>query len=138
MTPTFFNLMLTNEEGNRVYVSVLTLKENPLDPALEPALKAFNITDPKSLLIPKSLVIVSHYSFTNNYREFLKSLYSIHLSKSPLPLERIITNFVDEVPRPNKGQICIQYNIGSNSLFFYRPVDMYMPYVERRDIELIF
>jgi len=32
MTPAFFSLMLTNEEGNRVYVSVLTLKENPLDP----------------------------------------------------------------------------------------------------------
>jgi len=67
MTPTFFNLMLTNEEGNRVYISVLTLKENPLDPQLELALKAFNITSPKDILIPKSIVIVSHYSFTQNY-----------------------------------------------------------------------
>lgn len=32
MTPNFFNLILTNEEGNRVFVSVLTLKENPFDP----------------------------------------------------------------------------------------------------------
>jgi hypothetical protein len=107
MTPNFFNFILTNDEGTRVYVSVLTLKENPMDPQLEPALKAFNISNVKDILVPKALIIVSHYSFTQNFREFLKSLYSIHLSKSPLPLERIITNFVDEVPRPNKGNICV-------------------------------
>ena len=55
-----------------------------------------------------------------------------------MPLERIITNFVDEIPRQNKGDVCVQYNIGSNSLFFYQPVDMYMPYVEKWDLELIF
>jgi len=98
MTPKFFSFTLTNEEGSRVFVSVLVLKENPLDPILMESLLAFNIRNPKDYLVPKALVLISHYSFTQNYKEFLKSIYSIHLSKSPLPLERYITNFVDEIP----------------------------------------
>ena len=67
MTPKFFSFILTNEEGNRVYVSVLVLKENPLDPTLAEALKAFNITNPKDILVPKALVLISHFSFTSNF-----------------------------------------------------------------------
>ena len=107
ISPQFFSFTLTNEEGSWVYVSVLSLKENPLDPSLEIPLKAFNIVNPKEIVIPKALVIISHYSFINNCKEFLKSLYSVHLSKSILPLERYITNFVDEIPRPDKGNLCV-------------------------------
>lgn len=121
-----------------MYVSVLVFNENPLDPALESTLRAFNITNPKEILVPKALVIISHYSFINNYREFLKSLYSVHLRKQILPLERYITNFVDEIPRPDKGNLCVQVKITSMILNFYRPVDQYMPYVDKRDIDLMF
>ena len=88
------------------------------------SLLAFNITDPSKILMPKALCLVSHFSFIENYKVFLRSLYSIHLSKKVLiPLERHISNFVDEIPIPNVGGVRLEYDIGNQSLSFYLPRD---------------
>ena len=104
-TPKFFTFILTNENYTWVYFSCLIFKENPWDPELKESLLGFNIDDPCTISVPKAIVIVSHYCFGGNYREFLKSLYSIHLAKTNIPLERYISNFVDEIPWPDNGSI---------------------------------
>lgn len=119
MAPKFFSFVLTNMEGTKIFYSVLIIKENPTDPSLRESLEAFNVSDPTKIAMPKALVMVSHYSFTQNYKELLKALYSIHLSKMPFPIERYITNIVDEIPCPDKGNIQVEYEIGSESLSFF-------------------
>ena len=53
----------------------------------------------------KAIVVVSHYPFFDLFRQFLRKLYRVSLSDSPLPLERFIANFVSEVPLPPRGQV---------------------------------
>ena len=105
---------------------------------MKESLEAFNISDPKQYVVSKAICIVSHYSFINTYKEFLKSLFSIQFAKTPIPIERYICNFVDEIPVPDKGNILVEYDIGSTSIPFYIPVDQYAPYASNRDLEYTF
>ena len=74
-------------DGTRVYCSVLTFKECPTA-EFDPSRAAFNLEgEGKTLLISKALIIISHHSFIQQYKSFMKALYSIHLSKSPIPIE---------------------------------------------------
>ena len=93
--PKLYSFVLTTEQATRVYCTVLTIKEHPLDPGLEESLSGFNIEDNKAILVPKALILVSHYSYVHNYGEFLKSYV---FASTPLPIERYIANFVDEIP----------------------------------------
>jgi len=62
----------------------------------------------------KAICILSHYSFTDSFKEILKQLYRIHLSHTPIPLERFIVNVMEEIPVPDKGgQIQILHEIGN-------------------------
>ena len=89
-------------------------------------------------MVQKAIWIISHYSFINNYKEFLKSLYSIQFAKTPIPIERYIWNFADEIPVPDKGNILVEYDIGNTNIPFYIPIDHYAPYVSEKDIEYTF
>jgi len=55
-----------------------------------------------------------------------------------IPLERFILNVLDEIPLPDKGNILIQHEIGTNVIPFYRPVDQYPPYATKTCIENLF
>ena len=57
------------------------------------------------VLTEKAIVVVSHYPFFELFRHFLRKLYRVSLSESPLPLERFIANFVSEIPWPPRGQV---------------------------------
>lgn len=43
----------------------------------------------------------------NSFKEILKELYRIHLSNTPIPIERYIVNIMDEIPVPNKDEIMV-------------------------------
>lgn len=111
-SPKFFSFILTDHEGTRIFVSCLVFKENPIYPELSDALAAFNVTNPKKFVVPKAICLLSHYAFIDTYKEFLKSLFSIQFATTPIPIERYICNFVDEVPVPDKGNILVEYDIG--------------------------
>jgi len=81
-----------------------------------------------NILAPKALCIISQHSFITQYKEILKQLYRLHFSQSHLPLERYICNFTDEIPVPIKGQNLVQYEIASNIISFFRPLDQIPPY----------
>ena len=61
----------------------------------------------------------------------------MQISNTPLqiPLERLITNIIDEIPLPDEGKLLIQYEIGGSTTSFYRPIDQHPPYVNKLDIE---
>lgn len=137
-SPKFFSFILTDQEGGRICCSCLIVKENPLYPGIEEPLLAFNITNPKQFVVPKVICLISHYSFVDSSKEFLKSLFSIQFAQTPIPIERYICNFVDEIPVPDKGNILVEYDIGGKSIPFYIPIDQYGPYASTRDIEYTF
>ena len=55
-----------------------------------------------------------------------------------IPLERFILNVMDEIPLPDKGNLLIQHEIGTNTIPFYRPIDQYPPYATKTCIENLF
>lgn len=64
----------------------------------------------------------------DSFKEILKQLYRIHLSNTPIPIERYIVNIMEEIPVPDKGNILVFHEIGNQTVPFYRPLDQYHPY----------
>lgn len=82
----------------------------------------------------KAICILSHFSFSESFKQVLKKIYQIHLSQNmKIPIERFIMNVIDEVPLPDKGNIMIQHDMEETILFF-RPVDQYPPFVTKTAI----
>jgi len=80
-----------------------------------------------TLLLPKALVLVSHYPFFDLFRSFISHLYRVSLSNSPLPIERYIANFVREVPLPPRGQIEVRVNLPDKVLVAQRSAKNALP-----------
>ena len=49
----------------------------------------------------------------DSFKEILKQLYRIHLSHTPIPIERYIVNIMDEIPVPDKGNTLVLHEIGN-------------------------
>lgn len=58
-----------------------------------------------------------------SFKTLLEMIYRIHLSNTPIPIERYIVNIMDEISVPDKGNVLIQYEIGNSKIPFYRPID---------------
>lgn len=56
-----------------------------------------------NLFMSKTLTVCSHYPFFDSFKLFLLQLYRVSLSRSPVPIERLIQNFILEVPLPPRG-----------------------------------
>lgn len=71
---------------------------------------------------PKCVSIVSRWNF-RGFREFLVLLYNLSLSPLPFPLERIVGNFMTEVPLPPAGRVTVQYMVmpDTSTISFSRP-----------------
>lgn len=66
---------------------------------------------------------MSHFSFSESFKQVLKKVYQIHLSQNmKIPIERFIVNLMDEVPLPDKGNIMVQHDMEA-AIYFYRPID---------------
>ena len=55
-----------------------------------------------------------------------------------IPIERHITNIIEEIPLPDEGKILVQHEIGGKTASFSRPTDQNPPIVEREEIEILF
>lgn len=126
-TPTFFSFILTNELGTRDYGACLTIYET-LSAEQRKKLETSYYIEKLKVFAPKSLCIISSYPFITQFKEILKQIYRLHLSQCPIPIERYICNFVDEIPIPVKGKTLVQYEIGTSSISFSRPLDQIPPY----------
>ena len=67
-------------------------------------------------------------------------LYRMQISTSSLtiPIERHITNIVEEIPLPDEGKLLVQHEIGGKTASFFRPIDQNPPVVDREEIEILF
>eukprot|EP00762_Andalucia_godoyi_P002307 ANDGO_07626.mRNA.1 DENN domain and WD repeat-containing protein SCD1 len=89
--------------------------------SLNDRISALNTKFPELLFVPKTICILSHWPLYATFRSFLVELYRLSISPCPLPLERIVCNFCEEVPVPPMGKIAVQYTIGHLHLSIARP-----------------
>ncbi len=147
--PTFFTFVATGVAGVQLYGHCLTFYERltatqeayldmgsspaPTDPACaasdvvataahgRPAWKGSRQEAIGSTYFaPKCLVVLSRWCFPE-FREFLTELYRTSLTRMSVPLERVIGNFLSEVPLPPAGKVAVQYMINTHLLVFRRP-----------------
>ena len=127
-SPSWFSLVLTCADGNRLYGGVLRIYDTDHEGLYEQLEKGGHEI-PKDLqpndvvYLPKALVILSHYPFFDVWRKFLLQIYRITLVEAPLPIERFIANFCAEVPLPPPGKIRVQvaFTNGSTPWTIARP-----------------
>lgn len=61
----------------------------------------------------KAICVLSHYGFLESFKEVMKQLYRIHLSHTPIPIERYIINIMEEIPVPDKsGHVQVIHDMG--------------------------
>ena len=141
LSPIVFSFILTTVDENtkkvpRIFVTCLIFYEN----IPESIAKQLNIilSPNNKVFMPKAICLVSHWPFIDQYREILKEIYRLHLSVYEIPLERVICNLIQEVPLPDQGVTCVQYNIGRQKLYFSRPPAKYLPYLPDTCLEYLF
>ncbi len=71
--------------------------------------------------VPKCLTIISHWPFFDVFKQFLKFIYQASLTPSPMPIERFICNFVDEVPLPPPGCVSVSFKLDQHEFTLQRP-----------------
>lgn len=88
----------------------------------------------------KAICILSHYSFNAAFKQILMQLYRMQISTTSLsiPIERHITNIIEEIPLPDEGTLLVQHEIGGKTASFFRPTDQNPPVVDRDEIENLF
>lgn len=127
--PTFHSFVHTSENGSRMIGSVLVFSEE-LDPDQIQHFETIGLRPPcqgddgssNKLYIQKGICLLSHYPFITAFKSFLKTLYKLSKSGNcPIPLERYICNFIDDVPAPPPGKVDITYFIDDESITFRCP-----------------
>ena len=74
-------------------------------------LSSSEFTSIKNVFIPKCICVVSIYPYIKLYQRFLDIIYNYISENREIPLEKIITNLIIEVPVPPKGLYSIVYNL---------------------------
>ncbi|KAL4510582.1 hypothetical protein ABPG72_004736 [Tetrahymena utriculariae] len=119
--PECFNFVLTLQDGCRIYCTCLIFNEVP-DQKLIELLGHIKIDDQNSLFVQKAICLISHYNYFDEYKQILKHLYRLSLSKNEIPIERFICNIVDDIRLPLEitdwGKLGIQYEIGAETVVF--------------------
>lgn len=115
--PKFFEFVSTGDNGSHIFGFVLLIYE-PINRELY---TESMIESEITFHAPKCLCLLSHWPFRSQFRTFLTTLYRLSLSPITAPLERVVSNFVSEVPLPPAGRIRVQYQVGDTELTFTRP-----------------
>lgn len=110
---------------------------------VEQQLGHIEITKEKPLFYQKALCFISHYSYISQYKELLKHIYRLHLSKNQIPIERIVCNIVDDIQLPvdtsEWGKVHLSYNLfGSlKSNIVFSTCQKY-PVVSQESLKILF
>ena len=128
--PTFHSFVHTSENGTRLLGSCLTFYE-PLNAnqiqqlqslcshstGFEGAVESID----NKWWIPRCLCLISQWQFAHAFKQVLCQLYLMSFETLPLPLERYICNFIDDVPAPPVGRVDITYYLGTATICFRCP-----------------
>ena len=138
--PTFYLNVFTSNEGKRLYAAVLTFHEEVQPAALHRMLHGTELPHRKDLpassacvrrpplWLPKCICSLSHWLFFEMQREFLKQLYRVSLTASRVPIERLISNLIYEVPLPPRGCVRVLYSIADQNCVLARPPPNQLPF----------
>eukprot|EP01113_Clastostelium_recurvatum_P001536 TRINITY_DN10624_c0_g2_i2.p1 TRINITY_DN10624_c0_g2~~TRINITY_DN10624_c0_g2_i2.p1 ORF type:complete len:418 (-),score=93.87 TRINITY_DN10624_c0_g2_i2:893-2146(-) len=133
--PTFFFFILTELDGSRFYGASLCYSE-----PLYKDTSSFNgcqfpphmTPDPNTVYYaPTCLCLLSHHPYYSVHKQFLSYLYNITNTptyNSVVPLERILSNFV-ETPLPPPGGL-VHLMVGKTRVSTTRPARGAFPYVD--------
>lgn len=77
----------------------------------------------KSIYIPKCICLVSVHPFFNEFNKILNSLYSFSrkANKTNIPIEKVISNIVIEVPAPPRGLYKVEYSLFDEKSILTQP-----------------
>jgi hypothetical protein len=129
--PVFFSFIQTSDNGSRLIGCCLTFYEelnatqrsqlnHSLDTNEESDVSSQAMKQIK-FFIPRCLCLLSHWPFVSSFKKFLCYLYRLSLSPCSIPLERYISNFLNDVPAPPPGKVDVTYLLGPDSVIFRRP-----------------
>lgn len=135
--PSFHSFVHTSEDGGHTHGCCLTFYEALTSGQRRSLLELVRVLVPperedgsseleerlqtKPLYLPKCLCLVSRWPFVASFKQFLCGLYRISLAPTPIPIERIVCNFLDDVPAPPAGRVDITYYLGEQALNFRCP-----------------
>ena len=89
------------------------------------------VVDLSRVYAPKAIGLISHEPFLDGFRRFLTFLYRKSLSTVHIPIERLVCNFVSEVPMPPRGQCEVQYSLDEAAVISFSRPPMNDPISER-------
>jgi len=72
------------------------------------------ITEKKNIFIPKCICLVSIHPYITQFQKILEFILNYASDKKEIPLEKIITNLIIEVPVPPRGLYTIKYTFLNN------------------------
>jgi hypothetical protein len=129
--PVFFSFIQTSDNGSRLIGCCLTFYEELNSTQRTQLNHSFDTNEESDIssvalkqikfYIPRCLCLLSHWPFVSSFKKFLCHLYRLSLSPCSIPLERYISNFLNDVPAPPPGKVDVTYLIGPDSVIFRRP-----------------
>ena len=77
-----------------------------------------NLNKYKNYYVPKCICLVSIHPYVKLYQQIIKNIFDYKCDNNPktIPLEKIITNLIIEVPIPPRGLYSIYYNYSFDEL----------------------
>ena len=70
----------------------------------------------KNVFIPKCICLVSIYPFIKFHQKILSTIYEYISKNREIPIEKVITNLIIELPVPPKGLYSILYYLGNEKI----------------------
>ena len=95
--------------------------KNKVPPTTSHPVNAEEVFKTKKLYLPRCLCLISRFPFVSSFKTFLCGLYRLSLAPMQIPIERYISNFLEEVPAPPAGRVDITYYLGELEIRFRCP-----------------
>jgi hypothetical protein len=108
--PHFFTFVFTDADGKHMYAACLHFYEKLLPEEVQQVFetifgddKVMSMVRGTNVFCPKVICVVSSRPYYRAMRRYLRQLYSLSLSATPLPLEYYVSCLVAQVPSPMEG-----------------------------------
>ena len=93
---------------------------------------------PNVLYSPKAIVLLSHWPYYDFFIQVLRQFLRLSRSKTPIPLERYISNLIYDVPLPPRGGTQVQHTIADRTFYIKRPLVSEHPRMFDGDFRILF